>query len=282
MYSKVEVITPELAEVYLSRNIENNRRISNERISKYAEDMKSGNWQLTSQGITFNEDGKLTDGQHRLHAVIKSGVPVHMYVTYGESNSVFIHDRAASRTVSDVIYMSGVCKILNPTEQKLGISIAKLAFKFTKRGKNLSDTDCIDFVSKNEDSLKESIRISRIGYSHPLALSAPHQLAIFSAFISGESIENLERFTSAANSGFSNGVNESAAIVARNFSKDGWQKEFNGHYGDSARKRICEVWLDAIKDFCNEIPRKKIYSSKPLSNLPYINSVIDMISSNYL
>jgi hypothetical protein len=45
-------------------------------------DMKGGNWSLTGQGISFDVDGNLLDGQHRLAAVVRSGVTISMIVLW--------------------------------------------------------------------------------------------------------------------------------------------------------------------------------------------------------
>ena len=45
--------------------------------------MLSGDWSLTHQGIAFYDDGSLADGQHRLNAIVSSGVTVKMQVAYG-------------------------------------------------------------------------------------------------------------------------------------------------------------------------------------------------------
>ena len=45
--------------------------------------IKNGEFTLTHQGIAFDEDGNLIDGQHRLHAIIKAGIAVKMEVSSG-------------------------------------------------------------------------------------------------------------------------------------------------------------------------------------------------------
>lgn len=51
-------------------------------VESYARDMKAGNWGLTGQGITFDTEGNLLDGQHRLYAVVRAGVVVKMLVMW--------------------------------------------------------------------------------------------------------------------------------------------------------------------------------------------------------
>jgi hypothetical protein len=83
----METITPEIASEYLALNHAGNRKISKATVKKYAEDMSSGRFQTTHQGIAFNQNGELVDGQHRLSAIVASGVSLLMVVAHGVSTS---------------------------------------------------------------------------------------------------------------------------------------------------------------------------------------------------
>lgn len=75
-------MTPGLALALLERNAQN-RRIAKERVEVYARDMINAAWELNNQGIAIGADGKLYDGQHRLHAVVRAKVTVPMLVVCG-------------------------------------------------------------------------------------------------------------------------------------------------------------------------------------------------------
>lgn len=74
-------VTPEMADELLALNDEKNRRLSRHTVEKYAEDMSSGRWGRTNTnpiGVMVDDNGRivsLLDGQHRLAAVVMSGVP---------------------------------------------------------------------------------------------------------------------------------------------------------------------------------------------------------------
>ena len=105
MYTETVLITPKLAQKMLSKNEGNRKKIRKTCVDRYAREMEKGEWQLTHQGIGINTEGNLIDGQHRLHAVIKSGVPVLMRVTYncGAQNALGqMIDVGARRTVTDI------------------------------------------------------------------------------------------------------------------------------------------------------------------------------------
>lgn len=88
MNANFQVITPEQAKIWLARN-ENNRAIRRAVVERYAEEMRTGHWEETHQGIAFDEEGNLADGQHRLHAIILANRPIRMLVTFGLSQSAY-------------------------------------------------------------------------------------------------------------------------------------------------------------------------------------------------
>lgn len=100
-----ETITPALAQAYLEKN-KSNRSLRESHVQRLVSDMKEGRWQLTHQGIAFNNAGDLVDGQHRLHAVINSGACVEMFVARGvEADSAIglLVDVGAARSAADVL-----------------------------------------------------------------------------------------------------------------------------------------------------------------------------------
>ena len=64
--SDVVSITPAKARKWLEKNHPRNRPVSWSRVEAFANDMLDGNWRLTHQGICFDGDGFLVDGQTRL------------------------------------------------------------------------------------------------------------------------------------------------------------------------------------------------------------------------
>lgn len=97
----VVLVTPELASKWLEKNI-NNRSLRKQVVESYANDMKNGNWSLIGDSITFDEDDCLTNGQHRLTAVIKSGTSQYFNVMKGIPHNICV-DRPAVRSVGDNI-----------------------------------------------------------------------------------------------------------------------------------------------------------------------------------
>jgi hypothetical protein len=100
-------ISPALAEEYLAKNT-HNRPVNKEHVKALAKAMREGRWQVTHQGIAFSEDLVLLDGQHRLLAIIESGVTVRMQVTMGMAkNALFGIDQNKVRTVAQNLGLMG-------------------------------------------------------------------------------------------------------------------------------------------------------------------------------
>lgn len=99
------VITPELAEKLLAVNYEGQRRIRKDAVRRYAQDMASGGWNNDAGGmIVISSDGNVIDGQHRLKAVIMSGVPVEFLVMTGADPEAFgLIDSGMKKTLGDVV-----------------------------------------------------------------------------------------------------------------------------------------------------------------------------------
>lgn len=76
----VMLITPETAADWLENRNIGNRRKSNVTGRRYARLIQAKRWKCTHQGIAFDRDGWLIDGQHRLMAIVTTGIPVKLFV----------------------------------------------------------------------------------------------------------------------------------------------------------------------------------------------------------
>jgi hypothetical protein len=103
----VVFVTPEIAERWLGMN-GHNRLIRGATVRQYARDMTAGDWRLTGETIKFAPDGTLLDGQHRLKAVVLSGVTIPMFVARGiDPEAQNVMDSGRKRTASDMLGLAG-------------------------------------------------------------------------------------------------------------------------------------------------------------------------------
>jgi hypothetical protein len=106
-YNVVMEVGPDLAARWLDGNT-HNRPLRSALVDRFARDMQAGRWQLTHQGIAFDPDHVLIDGQHRLWAVVISGVTVRMRVFFNEPlESMQAVDTGLVRSNFDVLHLTG-------------------------------------------------------------------------------------------------------------------------------------------------------------------------------
>ena len=99
--SKVVKVTPELAKLFLSKNSVN-REVRNNNVKFFCNEIRTGSFKTTHQGIALSKEGMLLDGQHRLLAIIETNMPVEMLVTENLDSSTFhAMDCGAGRSISD-------------------------------------------------------------------------------------------------------------------------------------------------------------------------------------
>ncbi|MGX4688279.1 hypothetical protein [Streptomyces sp. JNUCC 63] len=107
MRMEVVDVSPRLAAEWLTRNT-NNRPLSKSTVQQLAGQIQRGEWQLTHQGIAFDEDQVLIDGQHRLAAIVRAGITVPLTVTHGVPRTAFtVMDTGRKRTGRDALALAG-------------------------------------------------------------------------------------------------------------------------------------------------------------------------------
>jgi len=101
-------VTPKQAQAWLEGNVDN-RSLRENRVVHLAGVLQRGEWELTGDAIVFDTDGTLLNGQHRLTAVVVSGVPARFLVLRGVPPKVQeVMDTGLSRTLGDQLQRRGV------------------------------------------------------------------------------------------------------------------------------------------------------------------------------
>lgn len=116
----LELVTPEIAEQWLTKNTHNRRQRESGK-EKYARDMESDAWIENGDAIRFAKDGTLLDGQHRLSAIVESGVAITLLVVRGL-------DRSAQKTMD-----SGIIRPTADAFEFESIPHSKTAAAITRR-----------------------------------------------------------------------------------------------------------------------------------------------------
>lgn len=169
--ASMELITPKMAEEYLTHNTNNYRFISNIKVGNYAEDMKRGLWQENGESIVFGADGILKDGQHRLKAIVKSGVSVPILVVRGVENDVQTFDMGMGRTISQIARANGYVA---------GTDMVGAARTFVGGFHGSAAKGVVQhYLEQHHEKLHEAAMIARKGANHPIGKKASCCLAVY-------------------------------------------------------------------------------------------------------
>jgi len=106
-YHLIMELTPEQALRWLEANT-HNRPVNEAHVKRLARDIRAGRWRLTHQGIAFDTDGLLVDGQHRLWAVSEAGTPITTRVFFNEPpENRHVLDSGQRRSNLDILNLTG-------------------------------------------------------------------------------------------------------------------------------------------------------------------------------
>lgn len=107
-YSVVMKVTPAIADAWICDCNTHNRKLVDAHVDRLAGEMKAGRWRLTHQGIAFSTNRVLLDGQHRLWAVVLSGVTVPLRVFFNEqAEGLGAIDAVQARSNDQIITLAG-------------------------------------------------------------------------------------------------------------------------------------------------------------------------------
>jgi hypothetical protein len=105
--SEIVDLTPEAAAEILQNNTRN-RSLRADYVLKLAAAMERGEWQVNGEPIQIAADGTLLNGQHRLNAIVESGITVSMLVVRGlPLEAQMTMDAGLRRNLSDVLALHG-------------------------------------------------------------------------------------------------------------------------------------------------------------------------------
>lgn len=150
-------ITPAIAQRWLAQTKTLNRTLKEAKIVEYAGIMSEDDWALNGETIKLDVDGEVMDGQHRLHACIRSGMPFVSYVITGLPRAVFdTIDMGTKRTVGDALGMRGIknCNVVAGAARWV-YAYQKKQLK-NQRKLNFPAPQVFEFIRKDQEKYEES------------------------------------------------------------------------------------------------------------------------------
>ena len=82
-------VTPSIAKYILEHHNKDNRKIVKSQVNSISRSIRNDGWLEDGQPLTFNVEGNITEAQHRLLAIIETGVTARMIVVLGVDTGCF-------------------------------------------------------------------------------------------------------------------------------------------------------------------------------------------------
>lgn len=165
----IVTISPEFAGELLARNGPN-RNITVQKLKEWERALQKGQWKLNGEAIKLDRSGRVLDGQHRLTAIVNTGIPMETVLVTGlEEVAQATMDTGKSRTLGDILRIRGEVNS-NPLAAALKRAIvverASLSAAFSANlGKlPITNQECLDWLEENpwiRDFIAPGQRISR-------------------------------------------------------------------------------------------------------------------------
>lgn len=188
MRGGVEKIGPREAEAILDAVKDDphtrNRPVKDAHVEWLAGMMKAGKWRTNGEPILLDEDGRLLDGQHRLWAVVHSGVAIETWVTRGVPREHFATiDTGATRTTADVLGIRG--------ESNSTVMAAVLGWLHRyEHGKMLAGTKASGFsqetavtLLRKHSGVRDMVAWANAQRNHPVLSKIPRSALAFLKYV---------------------------------------------------------------------------------------------------
>lgn len=182
------LVTPDKAKELLGKNI-SNRRVKDQKIDRYAKDMKMGKWKRgTCEFIKIASNGRILDGQHRLLAIIKSGTSCYLQFAYNVEEGVFdVLDTGSNRNGSDVFKIAGVkneSTLPSIIQQCYQLKNGNVSVTSVAQQNRLTNAELLQEYLKDEQFWQDVARRSMVWYDAFAKILQPSVIGGFYAFFS--------------------------------------------------------------------------------------------------
>jgi len=229
-----------------------NRRVTQSFVQKYATDMKAGMWGRNHQGLAFDKNGILIDGQHRLWAVIEADKDVMMLVTTGlDREAQLTIDLGKARNTVDVAAIAGMTNVRN-------VHVAVL--KALMRGANasrptLTRVEEVAALSHHRESIE--FAMSLFPATRMIGVMRAPVLSVLARAFYTQDHERLRRFADVLKTGQRSGDETEAVIVAlRNYLL------LNKSIGSQASLEVYAKTARALQAYLKGERIRTLYASK--------------------
>ena len=252
LQAELVYITPKIAADYLTHNT-HNRTMKRNAVARYANLMERGLFYATHQGIGFNGDGQLLDGQNRLQACIEADTGFWALVVRGLEREVQgAVDNGVRRTPKDRLELA-----LNVATSNNFVAVLRIVVGDRGRGSDDPET-----IAKGYTRFHTEIEdVMNMAYSSPHA--GIHRAAVIGAVARAliarpERRKRLGEFLDVLGTGEAAKKGDETAVHLRNFllALTVRGKGLGGGTGSRYLYRVAQVVIKAFLD-AKVIPTEK-------------------------
>jgi len=195
--AEVIYLTPKKAQELLNQNI-NNRKVRPHTVRSYVWQMEQGQWKENGESIIIDKSGFVKDGQHRLHACVKSNYSFWAVIVYGVNPNVMdTIDTGLNRSLSDVLTLNGYknaapcASIIKAIwKHKNGYNVLNSAGNVADAVK-LSNSVGLEYMVKNDTKVNALFAfVSSPYHKQPIKIFNTTQLSLYTYVLVGYNIEN--------------------------------------------------------------------------------------------
>lgn len=201
-------VTPSMASELLKKN-SNNRRINQGIVANYASMMINGKWKEdTFELIKIDLNGNILDGQHRLTAIVKSGISINLHLVDGMEENVFdVLDTGKKRNTTDIFHISGV-KNSNIMPSIIKLHQFLLENRNTRHSRHMSNVESLELYNKRQTFYDEIAKCTLTYYNNFSKLVAPQYIGGILSYIADHyDLDYAKRFMTALVNGENNKTN---------------------------------------------------------------------------
>ena len=252
------LITKDIADAMISRNTQNYRKVNWNVVHKYARAMEQGLWRSNGEPIIFDESGMLKDGQHRLLAILESGVPVKMLVVRGVSNDINTFDEGGGRTTTQRAKAEGL-NLNSSTLGAIGMILSGI-----NRNVYIGNDERVRFGWEHIENLRKAETFCKRGKQCGLMKKAACIAAVYCGIELNLMPDTmLESFCAIVNTGMPKGdYVPDSALALRNTIIEGIRSESSEtvYTGTTIHKPLFEVTWQAMNGFLEgkKLKRRRI------------------------
>lgn len=143
---RVPELTPDFAAELLAQLHPNQRRLRKGHVSQLARAMREGRWRWTADPIKLDRELRVVDGQHRLAAVVESGVTLRdvLIATLDDPDAFRAIDQGVGRSLGDIMTTAG----RKPVPRTISGAIMAEHYDWSEWQGKLSREEQMDLISE--------------------------------------------------------------------------------------------------------------------------------------